>query len=100
MIAKRHFPNAPIKEALIDIQVQPNESLTIEELIGNYGKFSENYSINKNIHAGGIGVKFDQDKSVTTEIDNSHVGYRFESENFPQIVQFRNNGFRTARQHS
>jgi hypothetical protein len=43
MIEKRHLPHAPIKEALIDIQVALAEKVTAEVLNSRYSQIADQY---------------------------------------------------------
>lgn len=93
MAAKRHLARAPIREALIDIQVSPHVSVdALTKLKSQFvGKFPEC----KNIWQASLGFDIEQDLAATAH--KSQVGFRFETHEFPHILQCRTNGFTFSR---
>lgn len=96
MIASRHLYNAPIHEAIIDIQVMLDEAVTIEELEKSYSEFSSGYPTKKIINHDTVGLLMGGSNPKTT-VDRATIGYRFESEDGKNVVQFRTNGFTFSR---
>src|SRR5665213_450104 len=89
---RRHYPNAPIKEAIVDIRVEPGAEATLENLekIGDLVK--ANYPHREKGVEGQISLG-------GNEISTSQkiVGHRFRSEDGTQIFQSRVNGFAFSR---
>lgn len=93
MIAKRHLPNAPIQEALIDFRVALPDELTLDDLSGMQQKVHAEYPVIKTIKHGMLGFQLLDNQEPKTSIESTTIGYRCESEDGSQIVQFRMNGF-------
>jgi len=89
----RNLPNAPIREALIDIQITPPDSLTPDDLLGNYEKFSDEFPEKKQVQQGRFGVKMVEGVPEAMPVAHDLLGYRFEDSDGSQVVQFRTNGF-------
>ncbi len=88
-----HLENAPIREALIDIQVKLPEGTTIED-IEKFGELVKNDypQICKRWEAN-IEIKADK----ASDMQQKQVGYNFISNNKKQIIQARINGFTFSR---
>ncbi len=99
MIVKRHLSNAPIREALIDLRVALPDEVASEDLEAAYSHIRNQYPVQKPIHHGRFGIHFDfkAETHKTIQAEQSSLGYRFESEDGKQIVQFRTNGFTFSR---
>jgi uncharacterized protein (TIGR04255 family) len=97
MIAPRHLPNAPIKEALIDIKVALPEGVDITALDPIYDQISAEYPTKNEIRTGEFGVHFSEDGPVTTTVGHGVIGHKYTSIDGAQIVQFRTNGFTFSR---
>ena len=93
MTAPRHLENAPIKEALIDIQVTLPETLNVEHLNTQYDSFSADYPIQNAIHESRLGLNLGNAENVDTTIDHSISGFRYQSKNGAKVAQFRTNRF-------
>lgn len=89
----RHLRNAPIKEALIDLQVALPQDAGIELLDKCDKEISEGYRTKKPIKVGTFGVNWSEDQPLTTTMDHEILGYRYESDDKTQVVQVRTNGF-------
>jgi uncharacterized protein (TIGR04255 family) len=91
------YKNAPIAEALIDLQVIANEPVDLEECIKNFttklnGKFPEK----KNIRTGEFKIEFPDDKEQNqpqVETSQKTLGVRFDNEQNNKVLQIRINGF-------
>lgn len=98
MIAPRHLNNAPITEALVDIQVKTDSDIKIDSLKSTYKLFSDLYPKESIIHRGVMGFKIDSAEGITSTMGkHSAIGHRFASEDNTQIVQFRSTGFTFSR---
>jgi len=97
MIAPRHLKNAPIKEALIDIQVTLSEDTRVEKLDSKYNSFSNSYPKKEMIQKGRLGFQFDEGQPIRATVDQNFVGYKYTSQDDKQIVQFRKDGFTFSR---
>jgi uncharacterized protein (TIGR04255 family) len=97
MTEKKHLNNAPIKEALIDLQVALTDKKNTDDLISLYEQFSHDYPEKKTLTKGEFGFHFDEGQQATTTMNQSVIGYRFSSEEEKQVLQFRMDGFTFSR---
>lgn len=88
-----HLTHAPIKEALIDIQVERRSDLSITDLAKATDRLSERFPKVGRIDQNRLDFKLDAGKAPVTNIDHTHHGYRFTSSDGRQIVQFKLDGF-------
>lgn len=93
MTDKRHLNNAPIKEALIDLRVVLPDKTDTEELVSLYEQFDSDYPDKKTLHKGEFGFYFDEGRQTQTTINQSVIGYRFDSIDEKRVLQFRKDGF-------
>lgn len=92
-----HLTHAPIKEALIDIQVALTEKVTAEVLNSGYSEISSQYPKHETLQRGEFGFHRIGRQSTKFIIDQSVVGYRYTSEDGRHVVQFRMDGFTFSR---
>ncbi len=85
--------NAPIVEALIDIQVQLPESKTIDLLEGAYEKIKSEFPKQKKRIRFSGSPKIDSQNANKGLLRNTIDGFLFSSENEKKIVQARLDGF-------
>ena len=97
MIEKRHLPNAPIKEALIDIQVALPEKVKIEALNSKYAQIAGQYPKQEILQRGEFGLHSDESHQSKVTTDHTVVGYRYTSGDGRRVVQFRVDGFTFSR---
>lgn len=97
MIEKRHIPTAPIKEALIDIQVALPEKVTTEALNSKYAQIADRYPKHETLQRGEFGLHRDAGHPTRVTIDHTVVGYRYTSDDGRRVVQFRRDGFTFSR---
>jgi len=88
-----HLSKAPIKEAIIDLQVTLPENIKVESLCASVQLAKLGYPEENNITEGSVGLMFDENQSFTPNISSKLIGYRYTSEDSTKIVQFRVNGF-------
>lgn len=93
MTDKRHLNSAPIKEAIIDLQVVMPDKTNVEELASLYEQFESDYPRKREVQKGEFGFNFDEGQPTQTTVNQSVIGYRFDSVDEKQVVQFRNDGF-------
>jgi len=90
-----HLRNAPIREALIDIQVNPRSDLEINEMKQFHDSISADYpkeQIQKQFH-----ISFSLGQTRKTAHTEEPMGFRYESEDGKQVVQARLDGFTFSR---
>ena len=91
-----HYPNAPIKEAIIDLRVKPGDGLKLEQLerVGAgeeaYPKQDETY------HAVGM-MEVQAGVSASASAHQRQTGFKFTSGNEKYIWQARMDGFTFSR---
>jgi len=93
MMDQMQLPNAPIKEAVIDIQIT-SELLKVEQLEGLLKKLPSGYTESKPITETyvefGVGAK---GKNILEKNDTDIIGYRIENDDSNFIVQLKKTGF-------
>jgi uncharacterized protein (TIGR04255 family) len=95
-MANRHYPNAPITEALIDIRVNYAQGTTLEKLKKFGEEVRERYphENTREMMEGKIDFSTPTPRSQSTR---STVGYIYHSEDRKQAVQVRLDGFTFSR---
>lgn len=96
MIEERYLANAPIKEALIDIQVAPGE-LQTEALNSQYERFSTEYPKREILQKSEFGLHYTAGQPTKARIGHSMYGYRYTSQDGKHVVQFRRDGYTFSR---
>ncbi len=90
-----HLSNAPIREALIDIQVNPRSDLEINEIKQFHDSISADYPKELILTHHHISLSMGQTrKTAHTEEPR---GFRYESEDGKQVVQVRRDGYTFSR---
>jgi len=94
---RRHLPNAPIVEAVIDLRVRLKPDFNLKDLRDLATSISKDYPTCKerNLIAGSFEIK--GDKPINTIKDQGIVGYLCEKADRKDIVQFRKDGFTFSR---
>jgi len=90
-----HLENAPIREALFDIQVNPRSDFEINELKQFHDSISADYpkeQIQKQFH-----ISFSLGQTRKTAQTEEPMGFRYESEDGKQVVQARRDGYTFSR---
>lgn len=90
-----HLENAPIVEALIDIQVNPRPELDIAEMRRFRESVKEDYPKEQEQRALHISLSLGQSRKTTQTDEPS--GFRYESADGLQVVQARLDGFTFSR---
>ena len=99
MASQRHLADAPIKEAMIDLRVALPQDAALNQLEAVYDRISDRFPVRKIIYEGRFGVRFASANCERTETvaDHTRLGFRYETEDGGQIVQFALNGFTYSR---
>jgi uncharacterized protein (TIGR04255 family) len=96
MPTRRHYPKAPITEALIDIRVELPEGTTVASLAAVQVGLETAYPTKKNRNVTTVQGKFG-DQVVATAAATKHDGYLFMSCDQTQVFQARLDGFTMSR---
>ena len=97
MARQRHLRNAPITEALIDIQVTPREGLTFTELKSAIDALDFGYYVKNPISEGTFSFTLAPDGQPSTVAESVQVGLRLHSADEKYVAQFRLAGFTLSR---
>ena len=97
MARPRHLRNAPITEALIDIQVTPREGLTFAQLKGAIDALDFGYYVKNPISEGTFSFRLASDGQPSTAAESAQVGLRLHSADEKYVAQFRLTGFTLSR---
>jgi uncharacterized protein (TIGR04255 family) len=98
VIQQRHLPNAPIKEALIDVHVETRPGLTVQELERRAKESDFGYYVKGPISEGVFGIKLTPDgRDSGVESSTSQVGLRLHSTDECYVLQWRLTGFTLSR---
>src|SRR6266571_5080479 len=93
-----HLSQAPITEALIDIQVTLPPEITVDSLKALHSKVKSSYPELKARQKWSGRIEFKEDKSPDLSSENLGIdGFLFASHDKLQIVQFRLDGFTFSR---
>lgn len=95
MATARHYPRAPITEAIIDIRVRLPESVGVDELEKCHESIREQYpgKARRDFAEG----RFEVGKRVGASASQRPVGFLFKSQDGKQVFQARLNGFTMSR---
>jgi uncharacterized protein (TIGR04255 family) len=97
MARQRHLRNAPITEALIDIQVTPKEGLTFAQLKNAIDAVDFGYYVKNPISEGTFSFALAPDGQPSTAAESAQVGLRLHSADEKYVAQFRITGFTLSR---
>ncbi len=88
------YPNPPIKEALIDIKIDPLSASELAALESLYDRVRGDYPVKKARNRWESAVEFKDDKLVSSDSrDCGPDGFLFISQDEKQVVQYRLDGF-------
>ena len=91
MATRRHLRNAPISEALIDIQFEPHLSLDTLNVFAEAIK--SKFDRQTKIWQHTFGAEFVQEGDSKTSSEQVVIGTRFDSDERKHVIQARVNGF-------
>lgn len=98
MAKQQHLNNAPIIEALIDIQVEPKEGLTIAAFQSTLGDMDFGYYVKGPITRNRVGFKWSGDgRKPETASSAEQLGLRLHSTDEKYVAQCRVHGFTLSR---
>ncbi|MPZ46984.1 MAG: TIGR04255 family protein [Betaproteobacteria bacterium] len=95
MARKRHLKNAPIKEALIDLRVSGVQELSSLQRCSQ--QLTTPYDKRLKLHRQEFGFSMNAGNVVSHQAAPSVFGYRVDSDDGTQVVQFRLDGFTFSR---
>ena len=92
-----HYSNAPITEAIIDIQVRNPEGLTTDTLNNLREQVADKYPQRNIIQMTSLTAQIANDKDITSQATNTSLGWSFVADDKRQVFQARLNGFTFSR---
>lgn len=95
MGTQRHYRNAPITEALIDLRVELPKRITVADLEKAYAQEKQAYPTKKNRNLVTGQMQFGE--QVAAAASSKHIGFLFTSKDEKQIFQARLDGFTMSR---
>jgi uncharacterized protein (TIGR04255 family) len=95
MVAIRHLNNAPIREALVDFRVRSSVEPSVLEDCAK--SFQAEYPKRLALHKGEFGFTFNEGGITPLPANRALLGYRLDSRDGRQVVQFRVDGFTFSR---
>lgn len=95
MGTQRHYPNAPITEAIIDLRVELPETVKVADLEKVHAEEKAAYPTKKNRNLVIGQMQFGEQVAAATS--SKHVGFLFTSKDEKQILQARLDGFTMSR---
>lgn len=95
MISSKHYPHAPITEAIIDIRIRPADSSKLTLLDGLSERIKTDYptKLNRNFAQGRI----EFGSEISTSASQNRIGFLFKSPDEKDIFQTRLDGFTLSR---
>lgn len=91
MSETRHLSKAPIREAVIDIQVTPPVSLDALKAIS--ARLKDRPHKQDELWLAAIGFQINEDGQGSANADRSPTGYRYTFNNLPYVLQCQVRGF-------
>ena len=95
MAKQRHYPNAPITEAIIDLKVELPSGVTVADLKEVQAGQEEAYPTTQ--HRNLVTGQMQFGKQVSASASSEHLGYLFKSSDETQVFQARLDGFTMSR---
>ncbi len=91
------FRNAPITEAIIDVQVSPSKDLTVQKLeltdSGIRTMYPDQKAIRTIMFQGNVTTEMGQEPQLGMASSGQHIGFAFTSRDHQAVFQYRLNGF-------
>lgn len=97
MARQRHLPHAPITEALIDIQVTPQDGLAFSALKSAIENIDSGYYLKSPISEGTFAFTLAPEGKPQTAAESAQVGLRLHSADEKYVAQCRLAGFTLSR---
>jgi uncharacterized protein (TIGR04255 family) len=95
MARQRHLPRAPIREAIIQIQVAPAVELSLIQKFAS--SIKNEFGKTTDIWQASFGVQFGQDRAESTATNRVLIGKRLDSESGLEVLQCTVNAFSFSR---
>ena len=96
MAVQRHYPKAPITEAIIDLRVELTDGVTVGDLesvhVGQESAYPTKRNITRAVLQGQIG-----DQGAAAAASSKPIGFLFTSQDEKQVFQVRLDGFTMSR---
>jgi uncharacterized protein (TIGR04255 family) len=97
MDCSRHYPKAPITEAIIDLRVQPRADLSMDDLVKVRAGNEQSYPGQEAMHETIGTMEVRPGVSASAFARQDQAGFKFTSEDGKYIWQCRRNGFTCSR---
>ncbi len=91
MQVSKHYSQAPITEAIIDLKVTLSEGFSVDDLENIHGHISDHFPVKEQIHAGSL--LFQSGPSIKIDASREHHGFLFRSGDGLRIFQATLSGF-------
>jgi uncharacterized protein (TIGR04255 family) len=95
-VRDRHYDKAPIKEAIIDIQIEGSPSLTLAKFENLNAVPPQGYEERQKLMVGQLRGQLERGQ-LTATANQDQLGYAFIGGEKKHVVQFRVNGFTFSR---
>ena len=95
----RHLKNAPITEAIIDFRIKPPSDIQVSEFSSLTKILQDQYPKVKDIRKfeGRFDFSIKKGKALKPSLEETPLGYRYESDDGKNIVQFKIDGLTFSR---
>ncbi len=90
---RRHYANAPITEAVIDIQIDNVSGKTIEDLTTLADRLKDEFPVRLPVYQLQVGFQTDAVGEISQHQDKQSLGWRLHSKDQKRVLQIRTNGF-------
>lgn len=94
---RKHLDNAPITEAVIDLRVRRDGSITESDYQALHDAIREEFPGSDTLYTRTFQFRIDKPDQPIDSIDHGIGGYRYTSSDKTYVVQFRNDGFSLSR---
>jgi uncharacterized protein (TIGR04255 family) len=96
LLKDRHYDNAPIKEAIIEIQIESSQPLALTNLEKAGISVPQGYAERRRLMMGQLRGQF-EGGILTATANQDEIGYAFVGGEGKHVAQFRVNGFTFSR---
>ena len=97
MSTARHYPKAPITEAIIDLRVEARDDIEIQELDMVGDGVEKDYPKRESLFQSVTTIQIKPGVPTTAPTEQQQIGFRFITEDEGYIWQSRRNGFTFSR---
>jgi uncharacterized protein (TIGR04255 family) len=94
-VARRHYKNAPITEAVIDIQIDNVAGKTIDDVTRLADSLKNHFPVRTPVFQLQMGFQAEVPGTTSPQFhnDTQNLGWRLNSKTQPHVLQIRTNGF-------